>query len=427
MSGFFKQQGVRKSLLLPLSCVLGLGIACSLSQPSTAFAQGDGWVREGAYWKYQISDNTYAKQWFKTPNGKWWYFDKDGKLLTGTVTDKGYDYWMDSSYGLQYNTWIKNADNSWMLTDKWGCLTKGWYKTPNGKWWYFGTDHKLQVGKVTDNKGYDYWIDESSGLAYNSWLKDLQGKWMHTDKWGCLVKGWYHADNGKWWYFDKDYKLVTGKVTDKGYEYWIDYSDGLAYDAWVKTDDSWMHTDNSGCLAKGWYHTDNGKWWYFGKDNKLVTGKVTDKGYDYYLDYSKGLVYDTWVKDNDNHWMYVDSNGCLFKGMLRTPDGKLWYFGNDYKMVVGKTVVHDPKLGDLSCEFDAEKGLVSCEKLKPEEGKKPEDKKPDEGKKPEDKKPADQPTFNISDALAGVNEKTLGDLHIIETDDQTKADDKKNS
>ena len=139
MSSFFKQQVARKSLLLPLSCVLGLGIACSLSQPSTALAQGYGWVKEGTYWKYQISENTYAKQWFQTSNGKLWYFDKDGKLLTGTVTDKGHDYWMDESNGLQYNTWIKNEDKSWMYTDKWGCLTTGWYKTPNGKWWYFGS------------------------------------------------------------------------------------------------------------------------------------------------------------------------------------------------------------------------------------------------------------------------------------------------
>ena len=393
MNGFFRQQHARKCLFLPLSCAFGLGIVYAVSQANVALAQTKGWVRDGISWKYQISENSYAKQWFKTPDGRWWYFDKDYKLVTGKVTDKGYDYWMDVSSGLVYNAWIRNDDGSWMLTDQSGCLTKGWYKTANDKWWYFGNDHKLLCGKVTD-KGYDYWIDPSRGLVHDSWVQDTKGIWMHTDKWGCLVKGWYHSANDKWWYFDKDYKLVAGKVTDKGYSYWIDYSNGLTYNAWVQDEDKkWMHTDESGCLVKGWYKTPNGKWWYFDKDYKLVTGKVTDKGYDYWIDPSRGLVYDTWVKNDQDQWMFTDRSGCLLKGWLEVPDGRKWFFKDDHTMVLGEVLI-----GDEICRFTADDGLISRKS-------KPESPSSDSKSKPDSTKKSDSATDGKESKKDSANEK----------------------
>ena len=151
--------------------------------------------------------------------------------------------------------------------------------------------------------------------------------------------------------------MVAGKVTDKGYSYWIDYSNGLIYDSWVQDENKeWMHTDMSGCLVKGWYKTSNGKWWYFDKDYKLVAGKVTDKGYDYWIDPSKGLVYDTWVKNDQDQWMFTDRSGCLLKGWLEVPDGRKWFFRDDHTMVLGKVLI-----GDKVCQFTADDGLISCE------------------------------------------------------------------
>ena len=344
-----KHQGICASLLLPLSCVLGLGIACSLSQPTTALAQNPGWVHKDNAWTYVKDDGSLATGWFKTPNGKWFYFNKDNhKMVTGKVTDDNKDYWLDESQGLVYNDWAKDAKGNWLHTNDKGILAKGWYQTVyNGKWWYFNDDYKLATGKVS-YKGYDYWLDSSQGLVYNDWAKDAQGKWLHTDKWGCLVKGWYYTANGKWWYFNNDYKLATGKVTDKGYDYWLDASQGLVYDSWAKdAQGNWLHTNEKGILVKGWYYTSNGKWFYFNDDYTMKVGELKENGKIYTFDVNQGWVAtraeaepskpevkpnqtpsDTqsgWVKNADGSYSYKDNNKFV-RGWFKTPNGKWWYF-----------------------------------------------------------------------------------------------------
>ncbi len=336
-----KHQGIRASLLLPLSCVLGLGIACALSQPTTALAQNPGWVHKDNAWTYVKDDGNLATGWLKTPNGKWFYFNKDTYyMVTGKLTDGTKDYWLDENAGLLYDSWVQDTKGNWLHTDDKGILAKGWYQTVyNGKWWYFNDDYKLATGKVS-YKGYDYWLDSSQGLVYNDWAKDAQGKWLHTDKWGCLVKGWYYTANGKWFYFNNDYKLATGKVTDKGNDYWLDASQGLVYDSWAKdAQGNWLHTNEKGILVKGWYYAANGKWFYFNDDYTMKVGELKEDGKIYTLDVNQGLV-DTrvegetpsqtsqqsgWVKNADGSFSYKDNNKFV-RGWFKTPNGKWFYF-----------------------------------------------------------------------------------------------------
>ena len=261
-----------------------IGAACP------ALASTRGWIHEGNTWSYQVSKDTYAKGWYYTPSGKWFFFDSNYKMVTGKVTDDNKDYWLDENAGILYNSWIKTNDGSWMRTNDKGILVTGWYQTANGKYWYFNDDYKLATGKVTD-KGYDYWLDASQGLVYDSWVQDASGNWLHTDKWGCLVKGWYQTANGKWWYFNSDYKLATGKVSYKGYDYWLDSSQGLVYDGWAKdAQGNWLHTNDKGILVKGWYQTSNGKWFYFNDDYIMKVGELKENGKIYTLDVNQGWV-----------------------------------------------------------------------------------------------------------------------------------------
>uniref|UniRef100_UPI0023F1124F CAP domain-containing protein n=1 Tax=Fannyhessea vaginae TaxID=82135 RepID=UPI0023F1124F len=179
----------------------------------------------------------------------------------------------------------------WLHTDDNGVLATGWFKTKSGYWFYFNQDHTMKTGILTD-RGYTFWLDKKDGLLYNEWVKDESGKWLHTDGNGCLVKGWYHAPNGKWFYFNKDnYQMVTGKLTDDHKDYWLDENAGLLYDRWVQdSQGNWLHTDDNGCLVKGWFYTSNGKLFYFNDDYRMVTGELTYKGKIYSLDPQEGLV-----------------------------------------------------------------------------------------------------------------------------------------
>ena len=379
-----KHQNTRKSVLLPLSCVLGLGIACALSQPTTALAQNPGWVHKDNAWTYVKDDGSLATGWFKTPNGKWFYFNKDNyKMVTGKVTDDNKDYWLDESQGLVYDDWAKDASGNWLHTNEKGILVTGWYQTVyNGKYWYFNDDYKLATGKVS-YKGYDYWLDASQGLVYDSWVQDASGNWLHTDKWGCLVKGWYQTANGKWWYFNDDYKLATGKVTDKGYDYWLDASQGLVYDGWAKdAQGNWLHTNEKGILVKGWYYTSNGKWFYFNDDYTMKVGELKENGKIYTFDVNQGWVAtraeaepskpevkpnqtpsDTqsgWIKNADGSYSYKDNNKFV-RGWFKTPNGKWFYFNKAtskaefgiHKELEDRIIMQsDPELSPGSKEID---------------------------------------------------------------------------
>ena len=250
------------------------------------------WQLDSHGWYYVDSTGRTVKGWFNAVNGKRWYADPStGYAIFGDCVVRGYHYWIDSGYGLQYNSWIDNQDGTRMRTDGLGRLIKGWYKDSSGSCFYFDSNFKMTLGKVSV-EGKDYWLDKDRGLLYNEWVKDESGKWLHTDGNGCLVKGWYHAPNGKWFYFNKDsYQMVTGKLTDDHKDYWLDENAGLLYDRWVQDSrGNWLHTDDNGCLVKGWFYTSNGKLFYFNDDYRMVTGELTYKGKIYSLDPQEGLV-----------------------------------------------------------------------------------------------------------------------------------------
>ena len=200
--------------------------ATLIGAASPALASTRGWIHEGNTWSYQVSKDTYAKGWYYTPSGKWFFFDSNYKMVTGKLTDDHKDYWLDENAGLLYDRWVQDAKGNWLHTDDNGVLATGWFKTKSGYWFYFNQDHTMKTGILTD-KGYTFWLDKNDGLLYNEWVKDESGNWLHTEAHGCLVKGWYHAPNGKWFYFNDDYTLRTDPLVEKGKRYYFDVNMGL--------------------------------------------------------------------------------------------------------------------------------------------------------------------------------------------------------
>ena len=71
---------MKKSFKVLLAAVIG---SCSLSMVSYAGT----WQAEGANWKYQNDDFSYAANGWAADNGKWYYFDANGYMMTGWVLD----------------------------------------------------------------------------------------------------------------------------------------------------------------------------------------------------------------------------------------------------------------------------------------------------------------------------------------------------
>ena len=346
--------------ILATAVTLGLGCSLLFSNPQTAIAQNSGWIHDGNSWSYLLSDGTYASGWFKTPNGKWFYFDPEShKMATGYLDNgDGKSYWLDESQGLVYDGWVKDTHGNWLHTNEDGCLVTGWYRAGDGAWWYFDNNGYGQFGALT-KLNHPFYIDYSKGLLYDAWVQDAKGNWLHTDDNGVLVTDWFKTKSGYWFYFNQDHTMKTGILTDKGYTYWLDKNAGLLYDRWVQdSQGNWLHTDDNGVLATGWFKTKSGYWFYFNQDHTMKTGILTDKGYTYWLDKNDGLLYNQWVKDESGNWLHTEAHGYLVKGWFYTSNGKLFYFNDDYRMVTGE-FTYKGKIYTL----DPQEGLVSVKDI----------------------------------------------------------------
>ena len=191
--------------------------ATLIGAASPALASTRGWIHEGNTWSYQVSKDTYAKGWYYTPSGKWFYFNKDSyQMVTGKLTDDNKDYWLDENAGLLYDSWIYTDDGSWLFADNNAYLVKGWYHTSPTKLFYFDpVTHKALFGHITVN-GEHFYVDENQGLDLD--LSDTPS-----------------AETLKRWLL----KTAAGEI---GYEALKDPEAGSKYGRWMaeKTDTPWL-------------------------------------------------------------------------------------------------------------------------------------------------------------------------------------------
>ena len=56
------------------------------------------WSQADGSWRYQKDDGSYARGWMQSTDGKWYYFDANGRMLTDTVTPDGYQVGPDGAW-----------------------------------------------------------------------------------------------------------------------------------------------------------------------------------------------------------------------------------------------------------------------------------------------------------------------------------------
>lgn len=98
--------------------------------------------------------------WYKDEEtGDWYYYDKNGKLVTG---------------------WFKDGGNEWYYADEDGKLVRGWFKDGGNDGRYSGDDGKLHSDWVKVNDDW-YYFDRNGSIAKNTIIDGryigLDGRW----------------------------------------------------------------------------------------------------------------------------------------------------------------------------------------------------------------------------------------------------------
>ena len=279
--------------------------------------------------------------------GKWYYFDSYGNLVTGWFKmPSGYTYYFEAS-GIVHRGWAQRDGEWYYCRPSDATLQTGWLLF-DGCWYYFNlSTGKMTVGWIKTSGGYSYYFDES-GVVHRGWLTDngntyycrpgdatLQTGWLLYDgEWyyfnvstGRMCTGWTYASSGYWYYFNEDGTVHRGWATSHGNTYYMRPEDGTEQTGWRVIDGEWFFFGSDGRMRTGWVMSGGQRYYFYREDDGLggVTGaNASDITVDGCYVNQLGYTTDTWTVSDTmlrladdqlsqtKYLIMVDRTNCCF-------------------------------------------------------------------------------------------------------------------
>ncbi|EGS5728816.1 cell wall-binding protein [Clostridium perfringens] len=327
------------------------------------FSKYDEYNNYKKVWCY-IDENGVLKTGYQTINGKDYYFDYDGKMVTGVVNIGGVIgepnfYCFDNNGALFKKEGWKKINEKWYYLNEDGSLVNGW-KNSGSDWYYLNYHHGMVSGptKVIDNKklDYDVYYFEEDGRLTNrtGWINHINGEfsdWYYVENGGKAALGW-NKINGTWYYFNSDAKMVTAptrifdKDSSKDKIYFFDKNGAYRrYSGWyelkpVDGEPCWYYFGEDGLAKTGWQTINGNKYWFAPNGimckgtSTIFENEVEDGCYKvdlptYLFNESGALVTsEGWHKVtlyDEDKWCYIDNTGVCKKGLAKI-NNKYYYF-----------------------------------------------------------------------------------------------------
>ena len=257
----------------------------------------EGWVFEENIWRFYEA-NKAVLNWKKI-HGKWYYFDRNGFMLSDTIYD---GYILTSSGAMVDSGWGKIKDK-WYYAKPSGKIAKQEWKKIGGVWCYFDKDGIMLSNTIFD----DYIFTNSGAMAESTWVKQ-DGKWYYALTSGKLSKNKWDKIGGTWYYFNKDATMASNQWQGS---YYLKASGAMAEKEWIfdKNYNSWFYLKSGGTYAaREWIGS-------------------------YYLRSGGYMAKSEWIDDSYyNARYYVDENGVYVTG-TRKIDGKAHQFQSNGKWI----------------------------------------------------------------------------------------------
>ena len=264
--------------------------------------QKEGWVLEDNHWRF-YENNAPVLNWKKI-HGKWYYFNKDGIMLSDTIFD---GYILTSSGAMVDSGWIK-LQEKWYYANAYGKISQQKWEKIGGVWYYFDQDGVMLSNTIFD----DYLFTNSGAMAESSWVKQ-DGQWYYALASGKLIKNKWDKISGTWYYFNKDATMASNQWQGS---YYLKVSGAMAEKEWIfdKNYDSWFYLKSGGAYAaREWIGS-------------------------YYLKAGGYMAKSEWIDDSYyKARYYVDENGVYVTGTHKI-DGQTHQFQSNGKWI-GETSV----------------------------------------------------------------------------------------
>ncbi|MFR1968030.1 MAG: glycoside hydrolase family 70 protein [Streptococcus salivarius] len=343
-----------------------------LPKPLTDQGGKTGFYYDGKGMAYFDNSGFQAKNAFIKYAGNYYYFDKEGYMLTGRQDIDGKTYFFLPN-GIQLRDSIYQQDGKYYYFGSFGEQYKDGYfvfdvpkegtSETEAKFRYFSSTGEMAVGltyaggglQYFDENGFQakgtkyvtpdgklYFFDKNSGNAYTNRWAEIDGIWYEFNDQGYAQakKGeFYTTDGSTWFYRDAAGKNVTGALTLDGHDYYF-RANGAQVKGEFVTENGKIsyYTVDNGYKVKDKFFEVNGKWYHADKDGNLATGRQTIDHLNYYFNADGSQVKsDFFTLDGGKTWYYAKDNGEIVTGAYSI-GGKNYYFKEDGSQVKGDFV-----------------------------------------------------------------------------------------
>ena len=291
---------------------------------------------------------TAKNQFVRDDNWNWYYYDTDGKLLTGRQTIDGVQLYFDKN-GKQVKGSLVDIDGDTYYFDK-----------DSGVMW---TNSSLTLNGMT------YEIDDQGRVTSslrNTFVQDKDGDWTYLKDKGQVATGWQTID-GIQLYFDGTGKQIKGeRILIDGKYYYFDKNSGELLRNAFHSFSSYIHYfGNDGAQVFGWYTINghrvyfkedglqakdnvlliDGNYYYFNQDGQLLVNGSAKSYNSLYLADSEGKLLTGWREIDGKTYYLNPSKQYRYSNTTETIDGKTYLFGS-----YGELLRNDTNYGHASDE-----------------------------------------------------------------------------